>query len=694
MARPLPKFLAWPLARLRPWLQAIGRTAEYIADAIACGVAMLRSPWQTTWQIPARTPEFKGKLAIFAHHDPLNRVGAYVLAHLAALRAQGFRILFVSNAGEIEEKSLKELRPLCDALLVRKNWGGKWGAWREALRYLGDNANLSMLLLIDDSRYGPLTPLEPLLAKLDFTKADIWSLTDSWQTRWHLQSYFLAINPTIMGTKAWAKFWSGVLPLRSARWLFRHGEIGFSQTMIKAGLRMQPIFTKEELCDLVDRTPLEEGEPDGLRPRFRYVQLQKIDAFIASHKPFDVTQQLWRQLLQIGCPYFSRQLLRSNPDLVQDLFDWVDMLEDIPTCDITLIEKDLTANLKERRRAWTSWFTPLIDGYFLLRKAAKRGRELFSITMSLPRSPLQARYVWPETPVQCGERVVVFVHFDKKGEVRPYVLEYLRALRAAETSILFVSNSGKLQPEAIESLKPLCMGIIVRRNRGYDFGAWREGLAYLKGSLDQLHWLAIVNDSVYGPLTPLGPLLARMDFSHIDVWGMTDSEQRNYHMQSYFIAFSRRVLRSQAWRDFWRSVRPATSKSWAISNGELKITGVLQKAGFKCAALYPYQDLLKLHDPINRIANRGATPYIRLRLRQRHSVTHAMEQGYKLNPTADLWRQLLRAGYPFLKRELLRSNPSGVPDTLDWKAEIANTSGADVQLIEEDLRKSVIGRMA
>jgi len=296
--------------------------------------------------------------------------------------------------------------------------------------------------------------------------------------------------------------------------------------------------------------------------------------------------------------------------------------------------------------------------------------------------------------VECGPRVVIFVHYDKFGQVRDYALHYLRALRDAGVSVLFVSNSGKLKAGAIESLKPLCFGIIVRRNIGYDFGAWREGLEYLKGSLDQLEWLAIANDSLYGPLTPLAPVFAQMDFTKVDVWGLTDSNQRTWHLQSFFIAFSRRVLRSTAWYNFWRDMRPVRSKSWAIRNGELKITEVLMKAGFKCSALWPYEKLAAQLDPIKRIANRGATPFTRLRLRHRHNLTYALEEGRALNPTADLWRQLLQLGFPFIKRELLRLNPSGVPDTLEWKSEVAATSGADVRLIEEDLRKSVRGRVA
>jgi hypothetical protein len=57
-----------------------------------------------------------------------------------------------------------------------------------------------------------------------------------------------------------------------------------------------------------------------------------------------------------------------------------------------------------------------------------------------------------------------------------------------------------------------------------------------------------------------------------------------------------------------------------------------------------------------------------------------------LNPTASLWRQLLLAGFPFIKAELLRKNPTAVPDVAHWRSVVADLPGADVAMIERDLQ--------
>ena len=65
-----------------------------------------------------------------------------------------------------------------------------------------------------------------------------------------------------------------------------------------------------------------------------------------------------------------------------------------------------------------------------------------------------------------------------------------------------------------------------------------------------------------------------------------------------------------------------------------------------------------------------------------------------LNPTSDLWRQLLRAGFPFIKRELLRANPSEVLDIVDWRDVARTATAADFALIERDLQRVLRDRTA
>lgn len=308
--------------------------------------------------------------------------------------------------------------------------------------------------------------------------------------------------------------------------------------------------------------------------------------------------------------------------------------------------------------------------------------------LSLLRSHRHAVICWPEQSVDLGPRVALFVHYDRQGDVQTFVRRYLEGLRDAGCDILFVTNSGRLQPEALTYLKGICSGVLIRRNVGYDFAAMREGLERFGLPRANTQLVVIANDSVFGPLQPLGPILERIDFTVADLWGATESWQHYYHLQSYFIAAGPAAMRHPAWSEFWSNVRPVDHKTWIITQYEVGMTRQLMRAGVRCAALWPYADLVRDIGPgaIKGDADGDVRQEQERRIRGQHIKGRAM------NPTTDLWQRLLQAGYPFLKRELLRENPSHVADVSEWRHVVRAVSDADIADIELNLKRTVHGR--
>ncbi len=315
------------------------------------------------------------------------------------------------------------------------------------------------------------------------------------------------------------------------------------------------------------------------------------------------------------------------------------------------------------------------------------------------RSPRRMLSQWPEGTIPLGPKVCVFVHWDGAGDVRDHVMHQVRSLAEAGISVVFVTNSGFLRPDAMQRLQEVCAGVIVRSNVGYDFGAWREGFERLALPRPDTEMVLMANDSVYGPLQPLDDLLGAIDFATADVWGCTESWQTRYHLQSYFMAFSPAVVASQAWRSFWDSVRPTWSKGWLIRLYEIGLTQTLLKAGFTCRAVWPYQSLAHDIDPDLLIDFEEGGPNMAdavVQARRNHArhIRGSVAHRVPLNPTSDLWRQLLAARFPFIKRELLRDNPTLVPDVGEWREIMAthNATGASPRImaaIERDLQRTL-----
>ena len=309
-------------------------------------------------------------------------------------------------------------------------------------------------------------------------------------------------------------------------------------------------------------------------------------------------------------------------------------------------------------------------------------------------------------------RVVLFCHFDRHGRVREHTRGYIEALIQEGLDVVFVTNSGHLSEQDRLWLRLRVTRIVIRRNVGYDFAAWRDAMLEAKLPAPQTSLLILVNDSVYGPFRPLEPILAKIDFRRADVWGLTDSWQHRYHLQSYFLAFGAAAVQSPGFGAFWRNVRNVRSKWWVIRNYEIGLTQRLISAGLQCMAIWPYTDLvdgLKLVESGPRAAHGGDGSPVERKSAEPALVSdlpnatmersaagssrlmHFVKCRVAMNPTADLWRILIDCGYPFIKRELLRENPSGVPDLADWRAALGTADDANKEIILRDLKRTLKG---
>jgi hypothetical protein len=317
-----------------------------------------------------------------------------------------------------------------------------------------------------------------------------------------------------------------------------------------------------------------------------------------------------------------------------------------------------------------------------------------AILISTFRRRRQITAVWPEGPMPLTPNIVLFMHFDKYGRVRKQILDYISEFHATGRAVVFVTNSGFLTGPAMADLQKICAGIIIRKNRGYDFGAWCDAVEHLKLPLADTQEVIFANDSVFGPLKPIAPMLNRIDYTKADIWGLTESWQYRYHLQSFFFAFGPVALRAPVFKTFWDGIKPVAAKVYVVRNYEIGITQTMIKAGLRCAALWPYQDLIKRIDDasfealiIDSETDVGkADPILRNRRLHALRLRDAVARRIALNPTADLWRQLLQSGFPFLKRELPRENPTDVDDVSDWINLVREDLGADPDPIIQDLR--------
>jgi lipopolysaccharide biosynthesis protein len=313
-----------------------------------------------------------------------------------------------------------------------------------------------------------------------------------------------------------------------------------------------------------------------------------------------------------------------------------------------------------------------------------------------------------------ASRVAVLVHFDRRGRFLSYVRYFVSALNRAGFAVVIASNSRRIDQESLAEILPHCAAVVHRPNVGREFGAWRDALTVI-GNITRLECLVIANDSVFGPFSELEPLLQRCDFAVADVWGMTDSYFRRYHLQSYFLIFGPTALASRFFHDFWRRVRYLRHKRSVIELYEMGLTRALLRGGLRVRALFPYTQLVdavlqralearpagpalaaQLFDTLLQDADlvaprKGARA---LAAEFFDMLLRAANSGIPLNPTHHFWEYLITAlDFPFLKRELVEKNPTGVPLVVNWRNALRQSTDFPIEMIEEYLQTAARNRV-
>lgn len=278
-------------------------------------------------------------------------------------------------------------------------------------------------------------------------------------------------------------------------------------------------------------------------------------------------------------------------------------------------------------------------------------------------------------------RAVVLAHFDPRGTFDPYIVHAVRAYRPLATRLVLVSNGGRELPRELASLVD---DYLPRANVGYDFGAWKDGLATIdRSAFDEI---ACVNDSVYGPLFDLAPACADPRTATADLWGMVLSDQstardrpRIPHLQSWFFAMRRPLLEADWFDRFWSAVQPVPTKREIVERFEIGLSQSAAAAGFRIAGLYdattaPPVSLRELLPHASITAPRRSWRLLRKSRRTPH------------NPSELVWWRLLEAGVPFVKVGLFRVNHYGI-DLRRVLADLGRRTPFDLGMIRGHLAR-------
>jgi len=143
-------------------------------------------------------------------------------------------VVFISTA-QLGPAEITKLSAHTDNVFLKDNVGWDFGMWQHALERI-DLGGCEELVLANTSVFGPVFPLGPIFERMAKNPCDFWGMTDNFEYRWHLQSYFLVLKQRALESVAFRSFFRSLLPYRSKGQVVMSYEVGFTSFLAENGL--------------------------------------------------------------------------------------------------------------------------------------------------------------------------------------------------------------------------------------------------------------------------------------------------------------------------------------------------------------------------------------------------------------------------------------------------------------------------
>jgi hypothetical protein len=190
-------------------------------------------------------------------------------------------------------------------------------------------------------------------------------------------------------------------------------------------------------------------------------------------------------------------------------------------------------------------------------------------------------------------------------------------------------------------------GFLVRRNVGFDFGAYRDSMQLIGKPTN----LILMNTSMFWDLSLLKGIVNNLSQKNVQntVTYLSESFQGVWHGQSYFIHLKLDSLHLNELKTHLRT----NTKNWrfkrsAVKRGEKALFRFfLAQRNIHVDFLYPYESVVSTYLSLEEKTSEL-------------SVRNLLLNDVPLNPTQHLWPALSSLNFPGVKKTLVNQNPAGL----------------------------------
>ena len=208
----------------------------------------------------------KSRVAIYVFYDKDGIVDSYVTYMLQELLKVCPKLVVVCN-GKVNDDGKKKLEDITEDVIIRENEGFDAWAYKTGMEYIGwDNLEeYDELILMNDTVFGPIYPLEDMFGAMDAKNLDFWGITKHGEIvnndgltkdgifPEHIQTYFLAISKNMHTDAAFKKYWDNLPQLKSWNATVSFVESKFTKHFADIGFTWDVyVNTDEDMPDFAD----------------------------------------------------------------------------------------------------------------------------------------------------------------------------------------------------------------------------------------------------------------------------------------------------------------------------------------------------------------------------------------------------------------------------------------------------------
>lgn len=152
------------------------------------------------------------RICLLAGFDKRNKIQDYVVYLIQELSKISDVYYFAD--GEISNEELAKIRPYAKYAESAPHKGYDFGSWQYLIHHIGwkELIEYDEMIICNDSIYGPMTNMRDIFDYMELRGYDFWGLTENYNSRYHLDSYFMVFNNDILRNRKFQEFWQNITP--------------------------------------------------------------------------------------------------------------------------------------------------------------------------------------------------------------------------------------------------------------------------------------------------------------------------------------------------------------------------------------------------------------------------------------------------------------------------------------------------